>query len=852
MDPGPLTLITRGAMERTIPPGPPLSFCSGQAVRAPGTRVLIPTRWREIPRGARTPRKKPEAPRPPAAKPCPVDIARLLEEIRASPQYRGQIVHEESFPGRAARYGSLSRPLAPEVETALRHRGITRLYTHQVEAVEAVRAGESVVVTTGTASGKTLCYLVPVLEALTSDPGARALFLYPTKALAQDQLDTLRELAPGLRVGTYDGDTPVSARRRLREEGQILLTNPDMLHVGILPHHPRWTAFLRSLRFVVLDDVHVYRGVFGSHVALILRRLWRLCRLRGSSPQVICTSATIANPDEFGERLTGARLRVVAEDGAPRGPRRFVLWNPPVIDRALMRRRSPYVEAGWLLAVLARRGVRTIVFTKARKVTELVYRYATAALEDAPELAARLSPYRAGYLPEQRRAIEQRLFRGDLVGVVATSALELGIDVGGLDAAVLVGFPGTMASVWQRAGRAGRGEEDSLCVLIALEDALDQYLVRQPAYFFGRPVEHATLDPENPYILAAHLRCAAQEAPLEAGDEATFGPQVWQVASVLEEAGELVRRRARWYPRPRTYPAGEVDVRTASGDRYRIVVGQPARLLGTVEASRAFEQLHEGAIYLHQGDAYRVVRLDIPSRTAVVVPDDGGYYTEARVLTDLVVVRERATKPVGPATAHVGEVDVTQQVVEYRRKQLGTEVVLGVEPLDMPPQELRTTALWLVLPDALARAVKQEGLDLAGGIHALEHAAIGLLPLIAMCDRWDIGGVSYPAYPDTGRATVFIYDGYPGGVGVAEKGYALLDVLLERTLEAIASCPCEEGCPSCVQSPKCGNLNDPLDKEAAVVLLRHLVSPSPGSASSPARASRATRGPEPGPGARRG
>jgi DEAD/DEAH box helicase domain-containing protein len=763
----------------------------------------------------------------PLAKLPPVDVAGLLAEIRASRRYRGQIVHEESFPGRPARYGTLRRPLAPHVDAALRRRGITRLYEHQAEAVDAVRSGASIIVTTGTASGKTLCYLVPVLEVLGSDPAARAMFLYPTKALAQDQVDAVRELAPDLPVGTYDGDTPISQRRRLREEARILLTNPDMLHVGILPHHHRWTAFLRALRFVVLDDMHVYRGVFGSHVALILRRLWRLCRLRGAGPQVICTSATIANPEEFGTRLTGIRLRPIADDGAPRGPRRFVLWNPPVVDRSLMRRRSPYVEAGWLLAALVRRGVRTIVFTKARKVTELIYRYAVEELADAPEVAARVSPYRAGYLPEQRRAIEQRLFRGELLGVVATSALELGIDVGGLDAAVLVGFPGTMASVWQRAGRAGRGEEDSLCILIALEDALDQYLMRQPAYFFGRPVEHATLDPENPYILAAHLRCASSEMPVGGEDEEVFGPRMWEVAGALEGVGELVRRRARWYPRARAYPAAEVDVRTASGDRYRIVAGHPPRLLGTVEASRAFEQLHEGAIYLHQGETYRVVRLDFSSRTAVVEPDEGGYYTEARVLTDLVVVGERAAKPVGPATAYFGEVDVTHHVVEYRRKQLGTDTVLGVTPLEMPPQELRTTALWIVLPDELVDAVGRQGLDLAGGIHALEHAAIGLLPLLAMCDRWDIGGVSYPAYPDTGRATVFIYDGYPGGVGIAEKGFGVIDALLARTLDAILSCPCEAGCPSCIQSPKCGNLNEPLDKQAAVLLLNNLLRGSP-------------------------
>jgi DEAD/DEAH box helicase domain-containing protein len=777
-----------------------------------------------------------------------MEALRILETIRRAPQYRGQIVHEEQFGARPARFGDLDHPLPDPLADALRRRGITRLYAHQAAALNTVRAGESAVVTTGTASGKTLCYLLPVLETLLGEPDARALFIYPTKALAQDQLDAVGEFGFDLSAGTYDGDTPTEQRRFLRQDGRILLTNPDMLHVGILPQHFRWAPFLRSLRYIVLDDMHVYRGVFGSHVALVLRRLRRLCRLRGSEPRIICTSATIANPGEFGRRLTGVPLRVIDEDGAPRGPRRFVLWNPPLLDRARMARRSAYMEASWLLAALVRQDVRTIVFTKARKITELVYRYAVEQLAGSG-LAARISPYRAGYLPEERREIERRLFTGDLAGVVSTSALELGIDVGGLDAAVMVGYPGTMASVWQRAGRAGRGTGESLAVLMALEDALDQYLMRQPAYFFGRPVEHATIDPENPYILAGHLRCAAAEVALWPGDEALFGPRMWEVAAALEAMGELVRRRDRWYTRGRTYPARTVDVRAVSGDRYRIIDARTRRLLGTVDASRAPTQVHDGAIYLHQGEAYRVSRLDVVSRTAMVEPNDGGYYTEARVLTDLSIVRERTARPIHGATtpleaprvtaqaeragrspcaavAHFGDVRVTEQVVEYRRKQLVTETVLGVEPLDMPAQELPTTALWIVLPDAMREAVEAAGLDLAGGIHGVEHAAIGLLPLLAMCDRWDIGGVSYPEHPETGQPTIFIYDGYPGGVGVTEQGFAMLDDLLARTLDAIASCPCEAGCPSCIQSPKCGNMNEPLDKRAAILLLRRLVGKS--------------------------
>ena len=766
-----------------------------------------------------------------------MDVARLIAEVRAEERYREQIVHEERFAARPARYADPGRAPAGPLAAALTHLGISRLYVHQAQALDAVRGGQSIIVTTGTASGKSLCYMLPVLEALTGDPEARALFVYPTKALAQDQQDALGEFGLDLRAGSYDGDTPQAERRRLRHEAQILLTNPDMLHVGILPQHFRWTSFLKHLRYVVLDDMHVYRGVFGSHVANIVRRLTRACRLRGTDPQFICTSATLANAEEFGRRLTGRALRVIDEDGAPRGPRTFMLWNPPVIDRAKMARRSPYTEAGWLMAALVRRDVRTIAFTKARKITELVYRYTAHALGDVPGLTDRISPYRAGYLPEERREIERRLFHGELVGVVSTSALELGIDVGGLDAAILVGYPGTMASVWQRAGRAGRGQDESLAILIALEDALDQYLMRQPAYFFGRPVEHATVDPDNPYVLAAHLRCAASEVALWPGDEAIFGPRMREVADALEGMGELIRRKDRWSPRSRQYPAGSVEIRSVSGETYRIVDGRTRRLIGTVDASRAFEQVHGGAVYLHQGEAYRVSHLDLATRTASVVPDDSGSYTEARVLTDLSVVRPHAERHIGGTTAHFGEVLVTHQVIEYRRKQLMTDTVLAVEPLDLPEEELPTTALWIVIPPALAAAVEDAGLDLAGGIHAVEHAAIGLLPLLAMCDRWDIGGVSYPEYPDTGRATIFIYDGHRGGVGVTEKGFELLDELLRRTLDAIRLCPCESGCPSCIQSPKCGNLNTPLDKHAAVFLLRRLLGTAEPRSSMPRTAS---------------
>jgi DEAD/DEAH box helicase domain-containing protein len=738
------------------------------------------------------------------------------------------VVHVEPLPPRAPRYADPARPLPPPLREALERKGIGRLYLHQALAVDAVRAGESVVVTTSTASGKTLCYTLPVLERILQDPRTRALYVYPTKALAQDQLDELRSLGLRLWAGIYDGDTPPRDRPYIRDTAQILLTNPDMLHMGILPQHRRWAHVFENLRYVVLDDLHVYRGVFGSHVALVLRRLERICRAYGTQIQFICTSATLGNPGELAQRLLGRPARVISEDGAPRSARHFLLWNPP-LDASGLFRRSPYREAAELFCILIRHGVRTLVFAQTRRAVELIYRYAADRLP--ADLASRIQPYRAGYLPEDRREIERRLFAGELVGVVSTSALELGIDVGALDAVVLVGFPGTLASLEQRAGRAGRTRE-GLVVLIALADALDQYLMRNPHFLFGRPVEAAVVDPQNPYLLADHLRCAAAELPLAEEDFRLFGDPAREVAEWLVERGELARRGGRLYWRGGRYPAAEVNLRSGGGGVIRIV-DERGELLGTVEEARAVPQVHPGAIYLHRGETYEVQTLDLCQGVARVRWTAADHYTEARTTTDLFIHRECSRRPLGPAEASLYEVEVTTQVVEYACKRLETDQVLGVFPVDLPPQRLRTVAVGLDLPDDLADRVRRAGRDFAGGIHAVEHAAIGLLPLFSMCDRWDIGGVSDPLHPQTGRASIFVYDGYPGGMGFAERAYQVLEEWLEATLEAIRTCPCEDGCPCCVQSPKCGNGNQPLDKAAAILLLEALLRPQGGGGGSP-------------------
>ncbi len=853
-----------------------------------------------------------------------MDVQTFFRDLTGQPFYAGQIVHVEQIPRRSAKFGALRSPLHPDLQAQLRSEGIERLYSHQAEAVNAALAGRHVVVVTSTASGKTLCYNLPVLAAILEQPTARALYLFPTKALAQDQLRSLqvlgckvggkqlettaslsgREKRAGVKaslpiaVATYDGDTPQSRRGHLRKAAQIILTNPDMLHVGILPNHALWGSFFRHLRYVVLDEAHTYRGVFGSQVACVLRRLRRVCALYGSEPQFIAASATIANPAQHFAALTGLDdLVLIDDDGSPAGPRSFVLWNPPLLASAPRSvgagqpslrgtsegqrdrpqpaglRRSANSEATALFTTLVRRGIRTIAFTRARKVAELILRYAredlekgeggkegkggkqgkggkegkegkrgkasdaSPALPSLPSfssslpLSARIAAYRAGYTPEQRRQIERDLFSGQLLGVTATNALELGIDVGGLDAALLVGYPGTIASLWQQAGRAGRGNEPSLAVLIALDNPLDQYFMRHPAELFGRPHEHALIDPDNVYVLLRHLPCAAHEAPLmntaAAGrfdDEALFGPGFVPAMVALEEAGRLAFRGDRWTYEGSDYPAEKASLRSLGGGRFAILdESREYRTLEEIEASTAGQRVHLGAVYLHQGDSYLVTRFDADMGFAVVRPAEVDYYTQSREWSDVRIVRSLKHRPIPGGYAYFGAVRATSQVIGYRRLRHYSDEVLGDELLDLPATTFETMALWWDLAPEIAQVCARRGLDFLGGIHAAEHACIGLLPLFAMCDRWDIGGLSTPRHPDTDAAQIFIYDGFPGGVGIAERGFAELPALWQATYDTIAACPCEDGCPSCIQSPKCGNNNQPLDKAAAKLILEMLL-----------------------------
>ena len=679
-------------------------------------------------------------------------------------------------------------------------------------------------VATGTASGKSLAYQLPVLSALLEDEKATALYLAPTKALAADQLRSLRSLVlSSVRAASFDGDTEPAERDWVRAHSRLVLTNPDMLHRGILPAHSRWATFLRRLKFVVVDECHTYRGVFGSHVAHVLRRLRRVCASYGAYPTFILASATVATPAVSASRLTGLDVAEVTEDASPRGSTAFALWEPPLTavlgEHGAPVRRPAGSEAARLLADLVVEDARALAFVRSRRGAEVLALSARRQLaEVAPELAGRVAAYRAGYLAEERRELEAALADGRLLGVAATNALELGIDIAGLDAVVLAGFPGTLASLWQQAGRAGREGLGALVVFIARDDPLDTYLVHHPEAVFGRPVEATVLDPENPHVLGPQLCCAAAELALTEADLPMFGREAAEaVLPDLVRRGLLRRRPTGWYWTARQRP--DLDIRGTGGEPVRVVETDTGRVLGTVDASASHTTVHSGAVYLHQGVSYVVDELDLADAVALVRREDPDWSTSARDTTDIRVVSTLRERDLGDLTLHLGTVDVTNQVVSYLRRRHLTGQVIDETPLDLPARELRTRAVWYTLSDA---AIARAGLtpaDVPGAAHAAEHAAIGLLPLFATCDRWDIGGVSTALHQDTDRMTVFVYDGQPGGAGFAARGYDTAEQWLRATREAVAACECESGCPSCVQSPKCGNGNEPLDKSGAVRLL---------------------------------
>ncbi|MDJ1131906.1 DEAD/DEAH box helicase [Streptomyces iconiensis] len=810
----------------------------------------------------------------------------VLNRLTKGPDRAGRITHTEHLPPREGRHADWPDRIRPEVIDAVRAAGIERPWEHQARAAAHALEGDSVIIATGTASGKSLSYLVPVLSDVLDGSeapngrGSTALYLAPTKALAADQRRAVADLAGPLgtavRPAVFDGDTPVEEREWVRLFANYVLTNPDMLHRGILPGHARWSSFLRALRYVVIDECHTYRGVFGSHVAQVLRRLRRLCARYGSDPVFLLASATAASPGEGAARLTGVRPVEITEDTSPRGETVFALWEPPLTEmegeRGAPVRRTATAEAAELLTDLAVQGVRTVAFVRSRRGAELVSLIAQDRLSAIPApreplptgggegtadgagaeegvrggadpagsrgtrsiasipgvgrgggLSSRIAAYRGGYLPEERRTLERALHTGELLGLAATNALELGIDISGLDAVLITGYPGTRASLWQQAGRAGRKGQGALAILIARDEPLDTYLVHHPESIFETPVESTVLDPHNPYVLAPHLCAAAAEIPLTEGDFTLFGPETAALLEKLEQRKLLRRRGSAWHWTRKERAADLTDIRGSGGSPVQVVEEGTGRLLGTVDAAAAHTTVHEGAVHLHQGRTYVVRKLDLEDSAALVEESSPPWTTMARDTTALAILETEAEIPWGDARLCLGSVEVTNQVVSYLRRRLMTGEVLGESKLDLPPRTLRTRAVWWTVTEDQLDAARINPEILAGALHAAEHASIGILPLFATCDRWDIGGVSIAQHPDTLLPTVFVYDGQPGGAGFSERAFHTARAWLTATRDAIAACNCDAGCPSCVQSPKCGNANDPLHKAGAIRLLTELL-----------------------------
>ncbi|HEU4812229.1 MAG TPA: DEAD/DEAH box helicase [Nocardioides sp.] len=767
----------------------------------------------------------------------PTPVSELVDRLSSVPGREGRLRHLEVLPPRVAVTADWPDWVGDDVCTAFTARGVVRPWAHQVAAAEAAHRGQHVVLATGTASGKSLAYQLPALSTIRAargergQRGATVLYLAPTKALAQDQLAGLGSLGLDVRISTHDGDSSHDQRDWTRDHAEYILTNPDMLHRSLLPSHARWASFLGSLSYVVVDECHHYRGVFGAHVSHVLRRLRRICAAYGAHPTFVLASATVAEPEVAARRLTGLDVLALTDDGSPRGQVTLALWEPPFTsfagENGAPVRRAASSETADLLADLVAEDVRTLAFIRSRRGAEQVAMTAAELLAEVDSsLPGRVASYRGGYLPEERRAIEQSLRSGDLLGLAATNALELGIDISGLDAVLMAGFPGTRAALWQQVGRAGRGAKDALGILVARDDPLDTYLVNHPEALLDRPVEATVFDPTNPYVLGPHLCAAAHEIPLTEADLPLFGPTAADVLEGLTDAGLLRRRPRGWFWTDRRRASDLADIRSTGGSPVQLVEAETGRVIGTVDAASAHGTAHAGAVYVHRGETWLVRSLDLDDNVAVIERAEPSFSTSAREITDISIVGEREHRDWAGCRLSFGDVDVSHQVVSFlRRRQPGGEV-LGEEPLDLPERSLRTCAVWWTVPEHVLAESGLTAADLPGAAHAAEHCSIGLLPLFATCDRWDIGGVSTAVHPDTGMLTVFVYDGHPGGAGFAERGFRAAREWLTATRDAIVACGCDEGCPSCIQSPKCGNQNNPLDKAGAAALLDVLLGPA--------------------------
>ena len=746
-----------------------------------------------------------------------MELSEYINKLKNHMDFGSAFIHHRHIPPLDATYGS-EYDLDPELSGMLREMGIGRLYSHQSEALDLIRRGENVIIATPTASGKSMIFNLAVLERIMADKKAKALYLFPLKALEQDQLKTLSAFIKGIKgrkisAGIYDGDTTPYMRQKIRTRPpEILFTNPDMLHRGIMAYHDKWKDLFQNLSFIILDEVHTYRGIFGSHMNQIIKRLKRICGLYGSSPQFIMLSATINNPKEFGESLIQEKVSLVDKSGSPRSGQHFLFFNPEL---------SPNFSGARLFSHCIQSGFRTIAFTQSRKVTELIHIW-TSQL--SPELKKKVSSYRAGFMPEERRDIERRLASGELLGVVSTSALEMGIDIGYLDICILVGYPGTIINTWQRGGRVGRSGRESMIILIAKPDALDQYFMKHPGEIFERSYESAILDPHNTYVVEAHLPCAADESPITMADERYWPDDLRRHLEKLELEGKLTRTAEgtpKWYS-TRSRPHNDVNIRSG-GDSYTIFETSTGQAIGTMDGNRAFKEGHPGAVYLHMGRQYLVDSIDIDKKDIIVSRTDLNYFTRVLAQKETEIIRVDRSRPVGQFIVREGLLKVTEQVNGYEKRALPGQELMGSFSLEFPSRTFETIGFWVEIEPMINMLLDREGLQLMGGIHAIEHGAIGIFPLFALCDRNDIGGICYPWHPQVEKTAIFIYDGYPGGVGLAQRGYEVVSELFQKTLDHIRTCECENGCPSCIHSPKCGNGNKPLDKKAAIVILEFLL-----------------------------
>lgn len=743
-------------------------------------------------------------------------INEYVESLRTSKRLGHLVVHHTVLESRSPLYADSAKLGSDRMAGILGELGLEALYSHQKAAISAISAGKHVVVATPTSSGKTLIYNLPVLDRIMADPESRALYMFPLKALAQDQLRAFNETAAACyghapTAAIYDGDTSAWRRKKIRENPpHVIMTNPEMLHLGFLPHHDKWAAFFANLKYVVVDEVHTYRGVLGSHMAQVFRRFLRICAQYGAEPVFIFSSATIANPAELAGNLTGLSVDPITESGAPEGRRHLVFINPAD---------SPPHTAIQLLKAALYRQLRTIVYSQSRKMTELIAMWAGSG---KGPFADRISAYRAGFLPEERREIEGQLLSGELLAVIATSALELGIDIGDLDLCLLVGYPGTVMATRQRGGRVGRAGRDSAVVLIGGEDALDQYILRNAKDFIDRPPESAMVNPDNAEILSRHLACAAAELPIDAKEASFDRPAARQCLSELAAKGELLcSADGQMYYAARKSPHRHVELR-GSGSRFTIIDGPTGENLGEVDGFRAFRETHPGAIYLHHGRTYRVDKLDPETQTVTARRANPPYYTRVRSNKQTEILDVYAEKTVGSTRVGFGRLKVTDQITGYEKMQIRDKKRINVLPLDLPPQIFETEGIWFTIPRSIQAASEANQMHFMGGIHAVEHAAIGICPLFVLSDRNDLGGISIPFHPQVGSAAVFVYDAFPGGIGLCRSAFETADALLAETLKTITTCECETGCPSCVHSPKCGSGNRPIDKSSAEFILRRL------------------------------